>query len=134
MRQTTALSLLMLLLLCGNAKAQEEVIGKWEGHSPDGDRISYEFKEDNSVTWNLDKPGFPGPVTARYSVDYSTKPIQIDMFEFSFESLKGVRFIGIVEFISPKKIKIDGTRIQADSKEERPKEFTYQAVEFSRIE
>ena len=134
MRQTTALSLLMLLLLCGNAKAQEEVVGKWEGHSPEGDIISYEFKEDNSVIWNLDRPGFPGPVTARYSVDYSTKPIQLDMFGFSFGPLKEARFIAIVEFLSPTKMKMDGIRIKADSNQERPKEFTYQAIEFSRIE
>ena len=134
MRQTTALSLLMLLLLCGNAKAQDEVIGKWEGQTLEGDIISYEFKEDNSVIWNLDKQSFPGPITARYSVDYSTKPIRLDMFEFSFELLKETKFVGIVEFPSPKKMKIDGVRVEADSNDERPKEFTWQAIEFSRIE
>lgn len=133
MRQTAILSFLMLLLSFSSAMA-EDIIGKWEGSSSFGDSISYEFKEDHTVIWIVHKPTFPGPVTARYSVDYSAKPIQLDMFEFSFEPLKDIKFIGIVEFLSPTKMKMDGIRVEAGGSRERPKEFTNDAIEFSKVE
>lgn len=135
MRQTAILSLLMLLLLCGSASAQQSIIGKWEGYSPEGDIISYEFKEDNSVIWILDIPNFPGTITARYTVDYSTKPIQLNMSDYSYDLLKGFKFVGIVEFLSPTKIKIDGVRAKEDNDEvKRPERFTWQAIEFDKVE
>lgn len=135
MRQTAVLSLLMFLLLCGSANAQQSIIGKWEGYSPDGDIISYEFKKDNTVSWILDRPSFPGPITARYTVDYSTKPIQLNMSDFSYELMKDLRFIGIVEFLSPTKIKIDGVRAKVgDDEVKRPEKFSWQAIEFDKVE
>ena len=133
MRQTAVLSMLMLFLLCTSAKA-EDIIGKWKGKTPEGDVISYEFKKDNSVTWNLDKKDFPGPVTAHYSVDYSTKPALLDMSEFSIRPLKGILFVGIVEFLSPTKMKIDGVQVRASGVDKRPKQFTRRAIEFDKIE
>ena len=134
MRKTAVMSFLVLLLLSASAMA-EEIIGKWVGKTPEGFAISYEFKEDNSVIWSVDTKGFPGPITARYSVDFSTNPIQLDMFDYSYGSLKGLKFIGIVEFLSPTKIKIDGLRVKEEgSKTERQKIFTARAIEFSKVE
>jgi hypothetical protein len=133
MRQIAVLGLLMLLWSCASAKA-EDIVGKWVGKAPEGYEISYEFKEDNSVIWNLDRQGFPGPIKAHYSVDYSTKPIQLNMSDFSVDMLKGVQFVGIVEFLSPTKIKIDGARATAEEVDKRPKEFTGRAIEFDKVE
>ncbi len=133
MRQTAILSFLMLLLSFSSAKA-EDIIGKWEGGSSFGDSITYEFKEDNSVIWVVHRSTFPGPITARYSVDYSTKPIHLDMFDFTFEPLKDIKFIGIVEFLSPTKMKMDGIRVEAGGSRERPKEFTKDTIEFNKVE
>ena len=134
MRQIAVLGLLIFLLLCSSATAQEEIIGKWEGESTFGDKLSYEFKEDNTVVWILDKPTFPGPITARYSVNYSTKPVQLDMFEFSFEPLKGIKFIGIIEFLSPTEMKMDGVRADVEGDRERPTDFTDDTIEFKKVE
>jgi hypothetical protein len=133
MRQTAVLSFLMLLLLSAGAKA-EEIVGKWEGKTPQGEAITYEFKEDHSVIWNLDSPGFPGPITAKYSLDSSTEPMQLDMSDFSVGMLKGVQFVGIIEFLSPTKIKIDGIQAGSDELDKRPKQFTGRAIEFSKVE
>lgn len=134
MRQTAVFSLLMLLLLCSGANAQDDIIGKWEANPPFGDKLTYEFKEDHTLTWDVDRPTFPGPITARYIVDYSTKPAQLDMFEFSFEPLKDIRFIGIIEFLSPTQMKMDGIRVEEGISEERPKEFTRNTIEFTKVE
>lgn len=134
MRQIAVPGLLILLLLCSSAMAQEDIVGKWKGESSFGDKLSYEFKADNTVVWIVDKPTFPGPITARYTVDYTTKPVQLDMFEFSFKGLKGIKFMGIVEFLSPTKMKMDGIRAEMKSDKERPTEFTNDTIEFEKVE
>ena len=106
MRQTALFLFLLIMVSTVSAKA-EDIVGKWEGKSPQGEKISYEFKADKSVIWNIDSDTFPGPITAHYSVDYSTKPVKLDMFDFSYAPMNAVRVLAIVEFISPTKIKID---------------------------
>jgi len=114
--------------------AEGDIVGKWKGESSFGDKLSYEFKADNTVIWFVDKPTFPGPVTARYTVDYTTKPVQLDMFEFSVDMLKGIKFLGIVEFLSPTKMKMDGIRAEIKSDKERPTEFSRDTIEFEKVE
>jgi hypothetical protein len=60
--------------------ADSQIPGRWEGRAPNGDRITYEFKADNSVVWSVDAPGFPGSVSARYSIDYTAKPAALNIY------------------------------------------------------
>lgn len=52
MRQTALLFFLLMIVSAGSAKA-EDIVGKWKDKSPDGDTISYEFKADNTVIWQV---------------------------------------------------------------------------------
>ena len=133
MRQTALFLFLLIMVSTVSAKA-EDIVGKWEGKSPQGEKISYEFKADKSVIWNIDSDTFPGPITAHYSVDYSTKPVKLDMFDFSYAPMNAVRVLAIVEFISPTKIKINAAGGAAGSKNLRPTSFNINTVEFNKVE
>ena len=133
MRQTALIFFLLMIVSSGSAKA-EDIVGKWEGKSPEGATISYEFKADNTVIWQVDKPTFPKPITARYSIDFSTKPAKLDIFDFSYEPMKNARVFGIIEFVSPTKIKINADGGAAGSKNLRPTSFNINTVEFNKVE
>lgn len=133
MRQTALFLFLLIILSAGSAKA-EDIVGKWEGKSRQGVTISYEFKADNTVMWQIHRPKSPKPISARYSIDYSTDPAELDIFDFDYPAMAGVRLLAIVEFISPTKIKIDAVQSAPSSKDTRPTRFSKETVEFDKVE
>lgn len=124
------IGILLLTLGCGNSP---NIVGKWIGTAPNNERITYHFKEDNTLIWTVDSPSAPGSTSAKYSIDYSTKPIQIDIFDFSFPPLKEVLFFGIIEFKGKDKMLFYGEPSRAmEGKTKRPKEFASDSIEFQR--
>jgi len=109
-----------------------QILGTWEGQAPNGDRVTYEFKSDSSVIWIVDSPRAPGRVSARYTIDCSVTPARLDISEFSEEGLKGLLFLGIVEFVSPDTMKLEGRPVRPESDQERPRTFSEQAIAFRR--
>ena len=73
------------------------LIGRWEGLTPTGDVIRYDFRADHTVVWTVESPDSPGDITARYSVDASIEPHGIDIFDFDVQQLHGFRFLGIYQ-------------------------------------
>ena len=84
------------------------LIGKWVGHAPNGDKITYVFKPDDTVLWTVEATDFPGAVSAKYTVDYSTKPIHIDIFDFGLSALKDYILLGVIEFDSASRLRLYG--------------------------
>lgn len=123
----------ILLLTFGCGKNSPSIVGKWVGTSPENEKITYHFKKDNTLIWTVDSPSAPFSTSAKYSIDYSTIPIQIDIFDFSFPPLKEFLFFGIIEFKGRDKMLLYGEPSNAaEGKTGRPKEFGSDSIEFQR--
>lgn len=110
--------------------SEKVILGKWTGKAPNGDKITYVFKQDNVVLWTVDAADYPGTVSAKYVIDDTTKPIHIDIFEFSHPSLNRFTFLGIIQFNETNKMILDGRPVQG--KGTRLESFSKDAIEFSK--
>lgn len=123
----------ILLLTCGYGKDSPSIVGKWVGTAPNKEKITYHFKGDNTLIWTVDSPNHPFSTSAKYSIDYTTTPIQIDIFDFSFPPLKEFLFFGIIEFKGSDKMILYGEPSNAaGGATKRPKKFGTDSVEFER--
>jgi hypothetical protein len=109
------------------------LVGKWVGKAPNGDKITYVFKEDDTVIWTVDTANNPGSITAKYTVDYTTTPIHIDIFEFSFPSLKGYTFLGVLEFDGTSSFRLKGEPRKQGLGAKRPERLGDDAILFSKV-
>jgi hypothetical protein len=107
------------------------IIGKWLGKGPSGEQVIFHFKEDSSAVWFVDAAGSPGPIQAKYKIDYSATPVKIDIFEFDFQQLKGVRLLGIIEFHSNNEMLLYGEYVEGQNGS-RPTKFGGDATLFTR--
>lgn len=125
--------IVLFLLICGCATDSESIVGKWEGITPNKDRITYLFKDDNTLIWTVDSPEQPFSTSAKYSIDYTTSPIQIDIFDFSFPRLNEFLFFGIVEFKGSGKMVLYGEPVHSSAASiKRPQNFGRESVLFER--
>ena len=121
------------LLICGCGKESPSIVGKWVGTVPNSEKITYHFKEDNTLIWTVDSPDSPFSTSAKYSIDYTTNPIQIDIFDFSFPPLKEFLFFGIIEFKGSGIMILYGEPSNAAGGEtKRPQKFGADSVEFKK--
>ena len=126
-------SIICLVVVVGCGKKSPSIVGKWIGEAPNGDKITYEFKQDNTVLWTVHAKDSPGSVSAKYVVDYSTNPVNLDIFEFNLLALNEFIFLGIVEFHGDNKMLLYGEPSEYN-KGSRPTGFSDDAIEFSRSE
>lgn len=125
----------IVLLVSGCEKNSQSIVGKWVGTSPDNQKITYHFKEDNTLIWTIDSPVRPFSTNAKYSIDYTTDPVHIDIYEFSFPRLKDYSFYGIVEFTGKDTMRLFGTSSKTTGgKAKRPGEFGSDTIEFQRLD
>jgi len=125
----------MLLMTCGCDKDSPSIVGKWMGIAPDKEKITYHFKADNTLIWTVDSPDESFSTSAKYSIDYTTKPIQIDIFDFSFSPLKEFLFFGIIEFNGMDKLILYGEPSNATKGiTKRPAMLGTDSIEFERTE
>ncbi len=81
--------------------------------------------------WTVHATNSPGSVSAKYVIDYSTTPVNLDIFEFSLPALNEFIFLSIVEFRGENTMLLSGEP-SAYNKGSRPTEFSDDAVEFVR--
>jgi hypothetical protein len=123
----------ILVLTCGCGEKSPSIVGKWAGTAPNKEKITFHFKEDNALIWTVDSPNQPFSTSAKYSINYTTTPIQIDIFDFSFPPLKEFLFFGIIEFKGSDKMILHGEPSNgANGATKRPQKFGTDAVEFER--
>lgn len=109
--------------------AAEQPSITWIGRDKDGEKITFVFKADNTFLWT-DAKG--DSVSAKYELNFSTKPIQLDMFDFTPrfpEQKEDVRMRCILEFEGESRL-----RFNADSKGERPKEIYKDTTFFTKVQ
>lgn len=76
--------------------SEKSHIGYWSGYDSDNSSISLELKEDGTA--KISANGSTYDLT--YKIDYSQKPIQLDLFP-----KEGQPMLGIIEFVSDKMMK-----------------------------
>lgn len=109
------------------------IVGEWAGTSIDGrDRMTLNCRDDGTLIWTVDSPVDPSSTTAQYSVDYATRPVQIDIFGFSLPDSTGFVFLGIIEFTGNERPLFYG-QMSYEGDTSRPKEFGPDAFALDRV-
>jgi hypothetical protein len=88
------------------ATTSPSIVGNWVGTFGNGDKYSFTFKADQTVSWTIDaKTESSGArpratLHAKYRLDNTTKPNHIDMFDFDSPEYvpKGETLHGLFEF------------------------------------
>ncbi|MDB5318765.1 MAG: hypothetical protein JWN40_396 [Phycisphaerales bacterium] len=106
----------------------EQIIGRWAGRSPSGELVRYDFHADQSVVWTVESADSPGDVTAKYSVNATHEPREIDIFDFDMPQLKGFRFLGIYQHEAKGVLRFYGEPRSPNNTEPRPKHFSDEAI------
>lgn len=109
------------------------IVGKWTATAPDGVKITYHFKSDGTVFWAGEHPSQGSFImSGKYVVDFTAKPNQIDMFDFSDPRYAGFMCFGIVEFRDDKRMLLEGTPSRGGKR--RPAKFGPDSLEFRKLE
>ena len=111
----------------GTAEASS-ITGDWVSNLSGGSTISLSFNEDGSLLWVMEDAQNGMSTLAKYSIDPSTKPPSIELFDFEEGEMKGSKLRGIFELQSDGRLKLDFVEKQL----EPLKEFTKDALVFSK--
>jgi len=132
MKKQLLLSLTILLFISGCAirgiKQPQSLIGKWTGDLQNDAEFVMHFKDDKNMEGSI-KGAMDFEYAAKYSVDFSAKPITMDIFDFDNEQMGDLHWVGIIKFIEKNKLLIRGN---IDSQGERPTNFESEAIELTR--
>ena len=124
----------IILLTFGYSLYASTIVGKWVGYAPDNVKISYQFDSNNSLIWTVDKPSGTFSTNAEYSIDYSAKPIRLDIYDFTYPQLKTFHFFGIVEFKDKGTMLLYGQPSDTTKQNATyPEEFAPDSIEFQRL-
>jgi hypothetical protein len=106
----------------------EQIIGSWAGETPSGDLVRYIFRADRSLVWTVETPDSPGDIAAKYSVNASAEPREVDIFDFDMPQLKGFRFLGIYRHEAGGELLFYGEPRASDDAQPRPTHFSEEAI------
>ena len=112
----------------GTSAKGSSITGDWVSNLPDSFTLSISFKEDGTLLWITEDAQFAESTGGKYRVDPSTQPQSIELTDLQEGEKKGIRLRGIFEWQSDGRLKLDFAR----DEESPPKEFSKQAVVFSR--
>ena len=91
----------------GTATPGTSIIGDWVGAAPDG-TVSFSFKEDGSMLWEVEGEKYAQAAHAKYRNDLSKQPHTIELFEIDRAAdPKGENAQGIFELQSDGRLKLD---------------------------
>jgi tetratricopeptide (TPR) repeat protein len=88
-------------------------------------RISFSFKDNNSLLWVVESPGSTISTLAKYRLNTTVTPHVIEIFDFEEGEMKGAKLRGIFEMQSDDRLKLDVS-------EKSEAAFTAGTVMFSR--
>lgn len=89
------------------AATGSSITGDWVGAAPDG-TVSFSFKEDGSMLWEVEGEKYAEAAHAKYRIDLSTQPHTIELFEIDRAAdPKGENAQGIFELQSDGRLKLD---------------------------
>ena len=137
--------ILNLFLLCAallivnncsmmSTKKAESIVGTWNGKGPQGVNITFTFREDLSMTTQMKSSQGDFTVEAKYRINYTKKPITVDIYAMNFPQGEGAVYLGIAEFTSSTTMLFHGVIQQAGATENRPSTFGNDAVEYIRVD
>ncbi len=131
-KQLFLLSLVLLTVMSGcsmmGQKQPQSLIGKWTGTWQNDAEFLMLFKDDKNMEGSI-KGSMDFEYSAKYSVDFSTEPITMDIFDFDNSQMGDVRWLEIIKFIEKNKLLMRGN---LDSEGGRPSNFEYEAFELTR--
>ena len=112
---------------------QPSIVGDWVGTFGNGDKYSFTFKPDQSLTWTIEaKTESSGAksratVQAKYRLDYTTKPNRIDILDSDSPELipMGETLHGLFEFHGDSQLRMD---LSVGANEHPEKGFTDSAT------
>lgn len=110
----------------------EWIVGSWAGRSQSGDLVRYDFRADGSVVWAVESADSPGDISAKYSVNTSAEPREVDIFDFDMPQLKGFRFLAIYRHEPDGALRFYGEPRCPDAPEPRPHRFSAEAIVLNR--
>ena len=118
---------------CGNKTKGRSIIGQWSGKSSDGRNNIFTFKKDKTVVWVINSSAGTVSLNAKYSIDYTTKPISLEIRDFKQADLKNYIFWGVLEFKDSSHFRMDGAQHIVGQSASRPKALGSSAILFSKV-
>ncbi|MFC1607352.1 hypothetical protein ACFL47_05215 [Candidatus Latescibacterota bacterium] len=107
-----------------------DILGIWQGESQGAD-LTLEFRKDMTFTAVI-AGNQDFTVNGKYTVDYTSKPIAVDLTDFDVTEIPGGYFIAILEFTKTGGILWQGNMGYDGNEVERPTEFNNTVVELTR--
>jgi len=83
------------------------LLGDWSGPAPGDAKVSFSFKEDNTLLWVVEEPNSAISTTAKYRVDTTVTPHVVELFDFEEGEFKGHTLRGFLELQSDGRLKVD---------------------------
>ena len=110
------------------------ILGKWIAQAPNGDRITYNFRNDDTVFWTVNAESSPGTVSAKYVIDLTSSPIHLDIFDFGLPMLRDAILLGILEFESSNRFRFFGHPQRLNRDTRRPTTFSTDTLVFTKAD
>ena len=124
---------LLPLTGCGSKTKSQSIIGQWNGASSDGRSMTFTFKKDMTVVWSITSSAGTTNLDAKYSIDYTTKPVSLEIRDFKQPEVKKYIFWGVLKFEDSKHFHLDGAQHVIGESASRPKKITSNAILFTKV-
>ena len=111
------------------AGAKSPLHGDWTGVGPDGAKVSFSFKPNNTLLWVVEDPGTTVSTRAKYRLNTIVIPHAIEIFDIQDGAARGEALRGIFELQSDGRLKLDAS---IGYREKPEQGFTDGAIIFSR--
>jgi len=120
---------------CGSKETAKgpSIVGEWNGASSDGRSMTFAFKKDMAVVWTITSSSGTTSLDAKYSIDYTTKPVSLEIRDFKQPEVKKYIFWGVLKFEDSKHFHLDGEQHVIGASASRPKKLTSNAILFSKV-
>ncbi len=99
----------------GAKKPQIDIVGTWNGKSQDGSPATMIFNEDGTVSIMMTAEGYNLSMAGKYTVDYTTDPIALDLRDIDLSEFGMVLYCpAIVAFPDPNRMTFYGMYVEYD--------------------
>ena len=117
----------------GAKKPQIDIVGTWNGKSHDGSPASMVFQKDGTVYITITVEGYNLSMGGKYTVDYTTEPVALDMRDIDLSEFGMVLYCpSIVAFPDPGRMTLYGMFAEYDGTA-RPTAFNTRPTQMGEI-